>query len=73
MLRKLDKVNITSTAKHFDSFDFSTLYTNIPHNSLKFNLRELIKEAYRIRGARYLTVNRFGVAYWSQTHSLSSH
>ena len=61
----VNTVNITSTAKHFDSFDFSTLYTNIPHDSLKCNLKELIQEAFRVRGAKYLTVNRFGVAYWA--------
>ena len=33
-LNKLAKLNNTTTAKHFDSFDFSTLYTNRSASSL---------------------------------------
>ena len=40
--------NYFSTAKHFDSFDFSTLYTSIPHTSLLEALTSLIKEAYKV-------------------------
>ena len=50
-------------------FDFSTLYTSIPHSSLKNNLNTLVKEAYTIRGAKYLNINRQGIAYWSQSQS----
>ena len=38
---------------------------DIPHDSLKCNLKVLINEAFRVRGAGFLTVNRQGVAYWS--------
>ena len=31
-------------AKHFDSYDFSTLYTSIPHAALKEALEILIRE-----------------------------
>ena len=41
-----------------------TLYTNIPHNSLK-NIRSLIREAFNIRGAKYIIVDRHGNGYWS--------
>ena len=34
VLKKLKKLNRTENARHFDSFDFSTLYTNIPHDLL---------------------------------------
>ena len=27
----LDRINYFSSAKHSDSYDFSTLYTSIPH------------------------------------------
>ena len=33
-------------AKQFDSFDFSTLYTNIPYDLLLNSIGELITEAY---------------------------
>ena len=37
----LDKhtINRTLKAKSFDSYDFATLYTNIPHVALKTNIR----------------------------------
>ena len=56
VLRKLNKLNRTRRTEHFDSFDFSTLYTNIPHNLLLQSIEQLICEAYRLRGAKYLIV-----------------
>ena len=35
----------------FDSFDISTLYTDIPHDLLLVCLESLIKEAYKVKGA----------------------
>ena len=37
------------------SYDFATLYTNIPHNALKNNIRSLVHEAFKIRGAKFWT------------------
>ena len=54
----------TIAVTHFDSFDFATLYTNIPHDLLGNCLDNLIKEAYRVRGATYISVGRFN-AFWS--------
>ena len=65
VLDYISGINSSSSAKHFDTFDFATLYTNIPHNSLKNNLKILIEEAYKIRGAKYLSINRHGKAYWA--------
>ena len=50
-----------------DSYDFATLYTNIPHDGLKSNIRNLVREAYKVRGAKYLVVDRHGKAHWSQS------
>ena len=33
-------------ARKFDSNDFATLYTNIPHNALKNNIRSLVHEVF---------------------------
>ena len=46
VLNRLRKTNYFSPAKYFDSFDFSTLYTSIPHDSLKMALTSLIMETY---------------------------
>ena len=64
VLEMLERVNTFGKAQYFDGFDFATLYTNIPHDSLKNNFQELIAEAYRVREAKYLCFNKLGVAYW---------
>ena len=51
--------------KKFDSYDSATLYTNIPHNALKNNIRGLVREAFKIRGAKYIIVDRHGNGHWS--------
>ena len=73
VLKKLKKVNRTKGAKHFDSFDFSTLYTNIPHDLLLESIGQLISEAYRIRGAKYIVIKSDGTAYWSDAASTRDH
>ena len=40
--KKLKKVNRTKTVRNFDIFDFSTLYTNIPHDLLLDSISQLI-------------------------------
>ena len=69
VLDKLQSINTTSRARSFESFDFATLYTNIPHNALKEKVKLLVNEAYRVRGAMYLIVDRCGTAHWSATPS----
>ena len=73
VLQKLKKLNRTKRAKHFNSFDFSTLYTNIPHDLLLNSIGELVREAYRLRGAKYLVIKNNGTAYWSNTTSAKDH
>ena len=63
----IDYLNQQLKAQQFDSFDFTTLYTNIPHDSLKGNLKLLIEDAFKVRGARYLSINYKGEAYWTQS------
>ena len=72
VLDRLRNINRTSRAKSFDSYDFSTLYTNIPHEALKTNIRNLITEAFKVRGSKYLIVSRDGKAHWSLQPSLWS-
>ena len=57
---------------HADSFDFSNLYTSIPHASLKKALVSLIKEAYKVRDSIFLVVNRCGKAHWSDSPSMAA-
>ena len=72
VLDRLRNINRTSRAKSFYSFDFSTLYTNILHEALKTNIRNLIREAFKVRGSKYLIVSKDGKAHWSLEPSLWS-
>ena len=69
ILDRLHNINKVSGAKCFDSYDFATLYTNIPHDGLRSNIRNLVREAYKVRGAKYLIVDRHGKPHWSQSPS----
>ena len=51
-------------ARALDSFDFSTLYTNIPHSQLKTRMEELIRNAYNTRDASHIALGR-DYAYWT--------
>ena len=51
------------------SYDFATLYTNIPHEGLKMNIKNLVKEVFKVMGAKYLIVDSHGKAHWSQVPS----
>ena len=72
VLSTLSKINYFSVAKHFDTYDFSTLYTAIPHASLKHALAALIKEAYDVRDSTFIIVDGRGKAYWSDVPSRAS-
>ena len=72
VLSALSKINYFSVAKHFDSYDFSTLYTSIPHAALKEALESLIQEAYIVRDSEYIVADTNGNAYWSDIPSTSS-
>ena len=69
VLSALSKINYFSTAKHLDSYDFSTLYTSSPHTSLKEALTSLIKEAYRVRDNIYLVADIKGKVFWTDIPS----
>ena len=71
MLLTLNR-NYFSTARHFDSYDFTTLYTSIPHAALKEALGTLVQEAYRVRDSEYIVVDMNSDAYWSDIPCSSS-
>ena len=72
VLSALCKINYFSVAKQCDTYDYSTLYTSIPHPALKEALESLIQEAYRVRDSEYIVADTNGNAYWSDIPSTSS-
>ena len=69
VLNRLHNINNVSQAKYIDSYDFATLCTNMPHEGLTMNVRNLVREAFKVRGAKYLIVDSHGKAHWSQVPS----
>ena len=41
----------------------------IPHDMLKSSIRTLVREAYKVRGAKYLVIDRLNRAHWSEVPS----
>ena len=39
------------------TYDFSTVYTTLPHNLIKEKLTELIEQTYNVEGSLYLACN----------------
>ena len=50
--RKIKRKNVENIA----TYDFSTLYTNIPHDKLKKRMETVIQSAYNGHGKKYLSV-----------------
>ena len=68
----LDQMRKIHRACALDSFDFSTLYTNIPHTQLKQRMEILVRKAYTTRRANHIVVNR-DRAYWSSERANNGH
>ena len=56
VLAKVERVNARNAAHTIDSFDFSTLYTNLEHTTLKKNLRWVVEEAFKRKSGFKLAV-----------------
>ena len=59
-LEVLDKLHAyVGPFESFQSFDFSTLYTTLPHNLIKMKFNYLIKWAFKKSGCEYICCNSF--------------
>ena len=50
-------------ASGLSTYDFSTLYTTLPHNLKKEKLTELIKQTFNREGSLYLACNETNSCY----------
>ena len=64
----LDVINVidkpTFRGKSISTWDFSTLYTSIPHDKLKLRLHELLERVFSTRNKKFIVLNNYG-ASWS--------
>ena len=72
ILDKIHRSNSKTNAKSISTFDFTTLYTKIPHLSLLEVLYKIIDFAFAAGNKKYINVSR-KTAFWSQNkdHSFS--
>ena len=54
--RMIDRSNERKNVENIATYDFSTLYTNIPHDKLKKRMETVIQSAYNGHGKKYLSV-----------------
>ena len=66
MLATLNKINAKKSAKCISCFDFSTLYTNIPHDKLLERLNNLVDFAFKGGNRNNICFNYNGTAYWGR-------
>ena len=64
IIKKLDKINLKNNAKCISTYDFSTLYTKIPHNLLVDVLNEIIDFVFKgsVRNKIGFSINS---VYWT--------
>lgn len=60
------------SAKCVSSFDFSTLYTKIPHDQLITVLHKIIDFAFKGGTRKKIAVNKRGIAYWLRDRKTKS-
>ena len=53
-------------ASDLSTYDFSTLYTTLPHNLIKEKLTELIEQAFNREGSLYLACNDKNALFTSE-------
>ena len=66
VLASLNKINGKKSAKHISFFDFSTLYTNIPHDKLLEKLNDLVDFSFKGGNKNNICFNFDGSAYWGR-------
>ena len=66
VLQALNQINSKKNAKTISSFDFSTLYTSIPHTKLLEELSGLIKFIFKGGTRSTISINKYGIARWTK-------
>ena len=70
IIEKLTRINERKKAKDISTYDFSTLYTKLPHDDLIQNLNEIVDFAFKggkkkTENRKYITVTKYAT-FWSK-------
>ena len=63
ILEALDRINESSVARNIQTFDFSTLYTNLAHKDIKEALKFTVKLAFKNSKKKFIAVYEKGFAW----------
>ena len=66
VLKVLDQISSKRNAKTISSFDFSTLYTNIPHSKLFAELSDIVRFIFKGGTRSTISIDKFGIARWTR-------
>ena len=68
VISSINKLNNSKAAKSMSTFDFSTLYTKIPHDKLLYVLNKITDFSFKGEARDYITVYNSGT-FWSRPKS----
>ena len=68
VVKTINNINKRKSAKHISTFDFSTLYTKIPHDKLIYVLNKIVEFSFS-GGTRNRICVANGMAYWVKGNS----
>ena len=66
VVETLNRINKKRNAKSISTFDFSTLYTKLPHDQLVKELSDVIDFVFDAGANKHIAISNFGKAYWSK-------
>ena len=72
ILESIKRINKRHNAKSISTFDFSTLYTKIPHQKLIKELSEMIDFVFDYGRSSVIAISKFGKVYWCEKKPKSS-
>jgi hypothetical protein len=70
VLDNIERLNDEHKANDINTYDFSTLYTNIPHDDLKLKMKWIIDIAFCNDSKQYMFVSEYNASWNKRKHAL---
>ena len=70
VLNTIECINNDRKAKDVNTYDFSTLYTNIPHEDLKIQMKWIIDIAFHNDSKKYMFVSKYNASWQKRKNTL---
>lgn len=67
VLNDIKDFNVDNNIKNVNTYDFSTLYTNITHDDLKTQMKWVIDKAFHNK--KYIYVNDYNVTWYKRNNT----